>query len=79
MSFHAAEPVAVDPSAPPSSRATVAAPGRPPVWRRGAGLGDDARAVLAAVDRLTAEARSADDAHRREPDERWLRERSSTR
>lgn len=75
MSFHAAEPVAVDPSAPPSSRATLAAPGRPPVWRRGAGLGDDARAVLAAVDRLTAEARSADDAHRRDPDERWLRER----
>ena len=75
MSSHAAEQVAVDPSAPPSARPAVAAPAGSPVWRRGPGLVDDARAVLAAVDRLTAEVRSAGDAHRRDPDEQWLRER----
>ena len=75
MSSHAAEQVAVDPSAPPSARPAVAAPAGSPVWRRGPGLVDDARAVLAAVDRLTTEVRSADDAHRRDPDEQWLRER----
>jgi hypothetical protein len=46
-----------------------------PVWRLGAGLADDARAVLAAVDRLAAEVGSADDRHRRDPDEQWLRDR----
>ena len=67
MSSHAAEQVAVDPSAPPSAGA-VAAPSGSPVWRRGAVPDDDARAVLAAVDRLTGEStRLADDAHRREP------------
>ena len=38
-------------------------------------VADDARAVLAEVDQLTAEVRSAQDTHRRDPDERWLRER----
>jgi hypothetical protein len=75
MSFHAAEQVAVDPPAPGPPGVAVAAPVRAPVWRHGAALADDTRAVLAAVDRLTAEASSADDAHRREPDERLLRDR----
>jgi hypothetical protein len=76
MSSHAAEQVAVDPSAPPTPPVTgVAAPVRSPVWRLGAGLADDARAVLAEVDLLTDEVASAEDTHRRDPDERWLRER----
>ena len=76
MSSHATEQVAVDPSAPPTPPVTaVAAPFRSPVWRLGAGLADDARAMLAAVDRLAAEVGSADDAHRGDPDDRRLRER----
>jgi hypothetical protein len=75
MSLHAADPAAVDASAPLPSGLAVAAPVRAPAWRRGPGLTDDARAVLAEVDRLTAEVRSAQEAHRRDPDERWLRER----
>jgi len=75
MSSHAAESAAVDPSAPASSGLAVVDPVRVPTWRRGPGLADDARAALAEVDRLTAEVRSAQDAHRRDPDERWLRER----
>src|SRR5689334_10855800 len=75
MSSHAAESAAVDPSAPASSGLAVADPVRVPTWRRGPGLADDARAARAEVDRLTAEVRSAQDAHRRDPDERWLRER----
>ena len=76
MSSHAAEQVAVDPSAPPTlPTAAVAAPVRSPVWRLGAGLADDTRAALSAVDRLTADNKAADDAHRLNPDEQRLRER----
>src|SRR6185312_4997956 len=75
MSLSAAESAAVDPSAPASSGVAVANPIRVPAWRRGPGLADDAQAALAEVDRLTAEVRSAQDTHRRDPDERWLRER----
>jgi hypothetical protein len=57
------------PPAPP------ARPARTPVWRRGASLHTDVRAALAAVDRLGADTRAAEDEHRREPDPDRLRQR----
>lgn len=72
MPHYAVDPAAVDPSAPPPPAARVR-PVRAPVWRRGPFLEGGARAVLAEVDRLAAETRAADDAHRRDPDEQRLR------
>jgi hypothetical protein len=65
-----ADPAAVDPSPGGPVR-----PVRLPVWRRGASLEGDVRAVLATVDRLRESTRLVEDEGRREPDEARLRDR----
>jgi hypothetical protein len=80
MPHHAAEPATATPAAPltaaPAAPLTAApAAHAAPVWRHGAALAAGTRAVLAAVDRLAAQAGAAGDAHRRDPDEQLLRGR----
>jgi hypothetical protein len=48
---------------------------RLPVWRQGASIESDVRAVLARVDRLEESTRAAEDEERRTPDETRLRRR----